>query len=152
MEKMHFSVIINEPREKVWHTILDDKTYREWTTVFNPPGSWYEGEWKEGSKILFVGVGEDGSANGGMVSLVKELRPYEFVSIQHVGILKDGVEDTTSEEVKKWAPAFENYTFNEMGNSTEVVVDQDIDPEYKAQFEEMWPKALQKLKEIAERA
>lgn len=87
-----------------------------------------------------------------MVARIRENRPYEFVSIEHLGILKDGIEDTTSDEVKKWTPAFENYTFTEKDGGTEVSVDMDIAEEYADMFKEMWPKALLKLKEISERA
>lgn len=52
-EKLKYSITINAPKEKVWHTMLDDKTYREWTTEFNP-GSYYEGDRKEGSEIRFL--------------------------------------------------------------------------------------------------
>jgi hypothetical protein len=52
--------------------------------------------------------------------------------------------------VKKWAPAFENYTFREKNGATEVLVDMDIDEAHKTMFEDMWPKALEKLKELAE--
>ena len=86
-----------------------------------------------------------------MVSRIAENKPYEFISIEHLGIVKNGVEDTTSEEARKWAPAFENYTFKEKGGATEVLVEMDIEDENKKMFEEMWPKALQKLKGIAEK-
>ena len=87
----------------------------------------------------------------GMVSRIKENRKYEYISIEHLGLIKDGVEDTTSEEAKKWAPAYENYTFIEKDGGTEVQIDQDIEEEHKEMFEGMWEKALQKLKDIAER-
>jgi hypothetical protein len=48
-------------------------------------------------------------------------------------------------------PAFENYTFKEKNGTTEVIVEMDINDEYKEMFEGMWPKALQKLKELAEK-
>ena len=99
MDRLHSSIFINAPREKVWDTMLNDVTYREWTTEFNP-GSHYKGSWEEGSKILFVGPDENGEGAMGMVSRIKENRKYEFISIEHLGILKDGVEDTTSEEAK----------------------------------------------------
>ena len=86
-----------------------------------------------------------------MVSMIKEVRPPEFVSIQHIGIYKDGAEDTTSEQAKKWAPAFENYTFTEVDGGTEVTVDMDIEEDYKEMFEGMWAKGLDTLKELAER-
>ena len=44
MEKLHFSISIKAPKEKVWDTMLNDVTYRQWTSVFNPPGSYYEGD------------------------------------------------------------------------------------------------------------
>lgn len=53
MKKLHFSIQIKAPKEKVWQTMLDDPTYRQWTRVFMP-GSYFEGAWEEGSKIRFV--------------------------------------------------------------------------------------------------
>lgn len=150
MQKLHFSIMIHAPKEKVWHTMLDDQPYREWTTAFSP-GSYYKGDWSKGSKILFLGPNPDGSGEGGMVSRIAENKPYEFVSIEHLGIVKDGVEDTTSETARKWAPAFENYTFMEKEGATEVLVDVDVEDEFVEMFEKMWPEALQLLKAIAER-
>lgn len=151
MKKLHFEVEINAPRQKVWDTMLEDATYRQWTKVFNPGGSYYEGDWSEGSKMLFLGPSEDGSEIGGMVARIKENRKYEFISIEHLGMVKNGVEDTTSEEVKKWTPAFENYTFTEKDGGTKLAVDVDISEEYGDIFNGMWPKALQTLKELSEK-
>ncbi len=150
MQKMHFSTTIHAPKQKVWDTMLENETYREWTTPFNPQGSWYEGDWNTGSKITFLGPGEDGKT-GGMVSRIRENRPYEFVSIEHLGIIQDGKEDTTSDEVKKWTPAFENYTFVGRNGVTEVHVDMDVADEHRQMFADSWPKALEKLKTLAEK-
>ncbi len=150
-EKMHVSIHIDASREKVWHTMLDLDSYKEWTTAFNP-GSYYRGSWEEGSKILFLGPNPDGtSGEGGMVSRIRENREFEYISIEHLGIYKDGIEDTESEEAKKWAPAYENYKFIEKDGGTVVQVDMDILPEFREEFEKMWNLGLQKLKEIAER-
>ncbi len=149
MQKLHFSIMIQAPKEKVWHTMLDDQSYREWTTVFNP-GSYYKGDWSKGSKILFLGPHPDGSGEAGMVSRIADNKPYEYISIEHLGLIKDGVEDATSEAAKKMTPAFENYTFVEKDGATEVVVDIDVDDEYREMFEKMWLEALPLLKEIAE--
>ena len=151
MKKLHFSIKIDAPKQEVWHTMLDDKTYREWTAAFNP-GSYYKGDWNKGSKILFLGPDPaTGKGEGGMVSEIAENRPYEFISIKHLGLINNGIEDTTSDEAKKWAPAFENYTFKEENGMTEVVVDIDVNEEEGDMFNGMWPKALEKLKELAER-
>lgn len=151
MEKLTFTTIINAPKEKVWHTMLDDATYRQWTKAFNE-GSRYEGVWETGSEMKFIGCDENGKESGGMYSRIKEARPYEFVSIEHLGMINENGEiDTTSESVKKWTPAFENYTFKDVDGGTEVLVEIDISDEWKDMFNDMWPKALVKLKEIAER-
>lgn len=149
MQKIYFNIDINAPKEKVWNTMLEDKTYREWTEVFSP-GSHYVGSWDKGSKILFLGPNEQGIM-GGMVSRIKENRLYEYISIEHLGVVQEGKEDTTSDEIKQWAGSFENYTFKDKNGKTELLVDVDINDEYREMFEGLWPKALQKLKEIAEK-
>ncbi len=153
MEKMHLEMFINAPREKVWNTMLEKATYEEWTKPFNPTST-YEGEWKEGAKMLFVGESQQPGTEGqlgGMVSKIEVVRPYEFVSILHQGMVMNGVEDTTSDMIKDWAGAHENYTFNEKDGGTELVVDMDIMASEKQQMEDSWKVALEKLKEIVQR-
>lgn len=151
MQTIHFAITINASKERVWNTMLQDALYREWTAGFNPHGSsWFEGDWTAGSKILFLGEGQDGKV-GGMVSRIKEVRPHDFVSIEHLGVVEDGKEDTTSDVAKQFAPAFENYTFVDRDGATEVLVDMDTLEEHRQMFEANWPKALQALKQLAER-
>jgi L-rhamnose mutarotase len=151
MKTHHYSISIDAPKEKVWDAMLGQDTYREWASAFNEGGR-FEGSWDQGSKILFLGPDPETGKEGGMVSRIKENKPYEFVSIEHLGIMKDGVEDTTSEEARKWTPAYENYTFTEKDGVTEVSVDIDVVEEYADFFNEAWPKALATLKEIAEKS
>lgn len=151
MQKLHESIFINASHEKVWDVMLGDATYRDWTSAFNAGGSYFEGDWSQGSKIKFIGPDPESGKLGGILSRVKENRKPEFISIEHYGIIKDGVEDTTSEEVKKWVPAFENYMLTEKDGGTEVTVDVDTEKDYLALFEGMWPKALARLKELAEK-
>ena len=148
MKKLSFSILIDASKQKVWNTMLEDKTYRIWTEEFSP-GSHYVGNWNQGSKILFLGPTNDGKL-AGMVSRIKENKLYKYISIEHLGEVYDGVEDTTSDRVKIWAGALENYTFIDKNGKTELVVDLDINEEFKEMFEGMWPKALQKLKLLCE--
>lgn len=148
MSKLNFSIVIDAPISKVWDTMLEDKTYRIWTEEFSP-GSHYIGNWNQGSKILFLGPSNDGKI-AGMVSRIKENKPHKYISIEHLGEVYDGVEDTTSDRVKVWAGALENYTFINKDGKTELVVDLDINAEFKEMFEGIWPKALQILKSLCE--
>ncbi|MDZ7626035.1 MAG: SRPBCC domain-containing protein [Ignavibacteriaceae bacterium] len=149
MQKLNFSIVINSPKEKVWNTMLDDKTYRIWTESFGEDCH-YAGDWSKGSKILFLAPDENGKL-GGMVSRIKENKLHQYISIEHLGVVQDSIEDTTSDAVKQWAGSLENYTFKDLEGNTELLVDMDINDEYKDMFNDMWPKALQKLKELAER-
>jgi uncharacterized protein YndB with AHSA1/START domain len=145
LSKLTYSTTINASKEVVWRTMLEDETYRKWTSAFSE-GSYAVTDWKEGSKALFLGP--DGS---GMVSRVAEHRPNEFLSLEHQGMVKDGIEDTSSAEVRKWAGARENYTLREEAGRSILTVDMDTSDEHKKYFEETWPKALAALKELSER-
>lgn len=141
---LRFSTYINASRQTVWDTMLAPDSYRDWTSAFCE-GSYYEGAWSKGSRIRFLSPEGDG-----MVAVIAESRPPEYISIQHVGFINKGVEDTTSEAIKGWVPAFENYTFTESGTGTDLVVDQDITEEYEAYMQEAWPRALERLKKLCE--
>jgi hypothetical protein len=88
-----------------------------------------------------------------MVSRIKENRKHEFISVEHLGMIQNGKDDTSSEEAKAWAGAHENYTFTEKDGATELHIDLmgNIPEEVVQMFDDMWPNALNKLKEIAER-
>jgi len=145
MEKQKFKIEINAPREKVWKTLWGNDSYPAWTSAFSE-GSHVETDWKKGSKALFL----DGK-NEGMVSTIAENKPNEFMSIKHLGMVKNGIEDTTSEKTKEWAGSLENYSLKEVKGKTELTVDMDVTDEYKDYFKETWPKALDKLKELSEK-
>ena len=145
MKRLRFSVAIAASRQTAWNTMLDPDSYRAWTAAF-VEGSYYEGSWKKGAKIRFLSPGGDG-----MTAEIAGNRPFEFVSIRHLGIIKDGVDDTESPDARAWTPAYENYTFTEKDGVTEVVVDVDVNERYEKMFRDTWPKALRRLKEICER-
>ena len=144
MEKIHFSILINASPEKIWKVLWTDETYRKWTTAF-AEGSYAETDWKQGSKVLFL----DGKGSG-MVSRIAVNKPNEFMSIEHLGMVKDGVEDTSSDDIKAWAGAHEDYTLKKINGKTELSIDMDATEEFKEMFSNMWPKALQNVKELSE--
>ncbi len=151
MKKLQYSIVIQAPREKVWDTVIGKETYPLWTAPFSPtPGVQSEarGDWAEGSKMRFIATEEGGEM--GMLAEIAENRRPEFLSIRHLGFIKNGVEDTESDEVKAWLPAYENYTFVDVDGGTEFLVDLDAEEKYAEMFDKMWPAALEKLKELSE--
>jgi hypothetical protein len=145
MEQLHFDILIDAPRDRVWDLMLADTTYRIWTAPF-ADGSYFEGSWGMGQEIRFMAPGK-----GGMLARIADNRLHEFLSIEHRGMISaDGVVDTTSDEVKAWAPAYENYTFTAVGDRTRVSIDMKADGDFANFLRRTWPVALGKLKKIAE--
>ncbi len=143
-EKLTYSITISASREQVWHALFDDEPFRKWSGVF-AEGSHYVGDWSEDNEIRFLT--ED---NDGMISVIDKNRPYEFMSIRHLGYIRQGVEDTESDEVKSWTPAFENYTLKDLCDGTHLTVETDTFNDFVEYFNETWPKALVVVKNMAE--
>ena len=144
MTTQHFDILIHAPRERVWHTMLQPTTYREWTAAFCE-GSYYEGGWGPGERIRFLSPSGDG-----MVATIARNEPHAFVSIEHRGMITNGVEDTTSEAVRAWAPCYENYTFTDEAGGTRVKVEMDSFEGYEEMMAKTWPRALEALKALCE--
>lgn len=145
MEKETFNITIDAPREKVWNILWEDATYRKWTAPFQE-GSNAQTDWKKGSKVLFL----DNSGKSGMISRIADNIPNEYMSIEHLGELKDGVEDLDSDRVKKWKGIHEDYILKSVNGKTELSVEMDMIDEFKEMFQNIWPKALAKVKELSE--
>ena len=143
-KQLQFSADIAAPASRVFQTMLNPESYKDWTSPF-AEGSYYEGVWQQGQRIKFMSPSGDG-----MVSEIAEHKTNEFTSIRHLGYISNGVEDTQSESVRAWAPAYENYTFIATPTGTRLVVDQDATEEFEQNISEAWPKALQRLKALCE--
>ncbi len=86
----------------------------------------------------------------GVISEIAENRPNEFLSIRHLGyISNEGVEDTSSEAIRAWAPAYENFTFTDTPQGTTLTVDQDMTDEFDSMPEHRL-QALKTLKALCE--
>jgi hypothetical protein len=144
LKRIQFAIDIAAPAHRVFRIMLDPEHYKTWTTPF-AEGSHYRGTWVKGEKIHFLAPSGDG-----MISEIAEHQPSVFTSIRHLGMISNGVEDTHSDAVRAWAPAYENYTFNATPGGTQVVVDQDVTAEFEQYVTNAWPLALQRLKALCE--
>lgn len=147
MKKITFSAQISAPKHRVWETMLQDTTYREWTKPFNPHGSWYEGTMSQDAIIRFLGPDEKGRI-GGMISRVAAFEPEHQITFEHFGQIQQGIDDTTSDAVKGWAGSFERYTFDEVEGKTSLTVELMVPEDFVGYMEETWPKALDALKDL----
>lgn len=142
---LQFPILIEAPRNVVWDTMLGPDTYKLWTAEFCE-GSFFEGSWHQGERIRFMSPSGDG-----LISEIAENRLHEYVSIRHLGMIVAGKEDTMSDAVKAWTPAYENYRFNQAPNGTELIVSIDVTPEFEKYMQDAFPKALQRLKGLCEK-
>ena len=141
MKKLKFTTKINAPKEKVWETLWNDSTYRQWTAEFME-GSYAESDWREGSKILFLTPKGDG-----MFGIIEKKIPNQQIVFKHLGEVKKGIE-----EPKDWGEARESYQLKEKNGITELDVQMDATPEFEQYFNDTFPKALNKLKQISEKS
>lgn len=153
MQKIRYSITIQAPVGKVYDCMLgltSKSSYEYWTAAFNPTST-YEGSWEKGTKIRFVGTDEHGK-KGGMLSEVEDNQPGHFVSLRHYGFINGDEDITTGEQVEKWAGGHENYHFSATTEGTLVTVEMDTLEDYLDYFNQTYPKALIKLKELAEQS
>jgi uncharacterized protein YndB with AHSA1/START domain len=145
MEKLEFKISIAADKHKVWDTMLQLDTYKEWVGA-SWPDSFYKGNWAENENISFVST--DGS---GTLAHIESLIPYQYICAKHMAILNEGgVVDTESEFAQNWIGISESYTFNSTGEDTELIVNIETPEKWKKMFNDGWPGALAKLKEMCE--
>lgn len=149
MKKIDLNIDIQATPEAVWAAVISDKKYRVWTESFDK-GSYFEGGWQKGNRIKFLSQNEHG-AKSGMISEIVASDHLKYISIHHLGLIMDDVEDYTSESAKKWTSAFENYYLKPKTDTiTNFHVLADIDEDYFDYFNEAWISALNALKKLCE--
>lgn len=143
---LRFDVTIQAPRSAVFATLQDAEGYMAWTAAFCE-GSYFAGSWEQGAKIHFLAPSGDGVA-----AEIAENRPDEYIAIRHLGEVSNGVEDTRSDKVRAWAPAYETYAFADAPGGCTLTVTLDTLPEYEDYMRKTFPEALSLLKALCEQA
>ena len=142
MQKQQSSIEIKAPRERVWNTLWEDKTFRDWANIVDE-GTYMVGEIKEGNEVQFIS-----SVSGyGVTSLVEKLTLNEFVSFRQIADTKDSGE---REREKEWTGGTESYSLAENEGVTTLTVDIDVPPGQEETFKVRFPKALERVKILAE--
>lgn len=138
---MQFSVQINATKEKVWDTLWQDETLRQWAGIIDP-GTHLVGDLKLGNQIQFI------SGNGyGVSSLVKQLTKNEFLLLHHNADTQDEGKNTRDNQ---WTGGSESYQLTEQNHTTKLTITFDVPPELEDYFQTTYPKALQKIKSLSE--
>ena len=143
MNENIFEITINAPASKVWQCLWEDGSYMQWTSVFCI-GSYTKSDWQLGSKIQFLSPG-----GGGMYSEIVELLPNKKMTFKHIGEIKEYQEQPF--EVNDWSGSKESYALTETNGQTQLKVSVDFTDEMASYFNDVFPKALLNLKELAEK-
>ncbi|ASK29798.1 ATPase [Chryseobacterium sp. T16E-39] len=145
METLSYEIIIDAPLQKVWDILWGPETYSEWTQFFGS-GSKMKSDWKVGGKTYFMG-----SDSEGMVSTIDSLNEPTEIVFKHLGMVKDGVEDTESKEVKEWSGSFEKYFLIDFDGKTKLHAEVQTEKSWEEHINMGFTKGLQMVKELAER-
>lgn len=139
---MQFSVQINSSKDKVWNTLWDDKTFKIWANLLDE-GTYMVGELIEGNQIQFIS-----SINGyGVTSLVEKVVPNEYLLLKHSA---DTQNTGKNERDKQWTGGEEIYSLTENNGVTTLLATFDVPAELEQYFNDAYPRAFNKIKELAE--
>ncbi len=139
---MQFSIDIKAAKIKVWDTLWQDETFRQWAGIIDP-GTHMTGDLSEGNEVQFI------SGNGyGVTSLVEKLTPGEFLLLRHHA---DTQEEGKREREKQWTGGKESYRLTEKDGTTTLTATFDVPPELEEMFKLSYPKALERVKVLTER-
>lgn len=139
------SMAIHAPREKVWNVLQQDYYTRIWFAEFSA-GTYAQTDWQLGSKAIF----KDHS-NSGIFGTIVVNRPFEVISIEYEGMIIAGKEDYESDYAKAVKGTRETYRLLEKEGVTQLSVECDMAEEYFDMMSAAWDKAIDKIKELAER-
>jgi hypothetical protein len=143
MNTLQFSIEINASQEKVWNTLWQDETFRDWASIIDP-GTYLKGELKEGQEVQFISF-ENGY---GVTSLVEKIIPGQFLLLRHHA---DTQESGKQEREKEWTGGTEEYALMETGGKTTLSTTFDVPQNLENYFKDTYPKALERVKVLAER-
>jgi hypothetical protein len=142
MKEMQFSIDIQATKQKVWNTLWQDETFRDWAGIIDP-GTHMVGDLKENNEVQYI------SGNGyGVTSLVEKLIPGEFLLLRHSADTQD---NGKRERAQEWTGGAESYKLVEKDGTTTLTTAFDVPSEMEEYFKTNYPKALERVKELAER-
>ena len=145
METLSYSIVIKAPKQKIWDILWAPETYRRWTQYFGSDSD-MKSDWKIGGRTYFVDRDDSG-----MVATISTLDEPNGVCFTHLGTIKNGIEDTESQQVKQWSGAPERYFLISLDRGfVKLQVEIQIDPKYRQIMDHGFSHGLQTVKELAE--
>ncbi|HTF80598.1 MAG TPA: SRPBCC domain-containing protein [Cytophagales bacterium] len=139
------TIAINATKEQVWDILVQDQHTRAWYAAFSE-GTHAVTDWSVGSTVKYI----DGS-NSGMIAKVVVNRPGEELSVEFQGEVIDGKEVYDSPGAQAIKGGKETYKLSVNEGTTVLYIESDMTEEYFDIMSKSWDKALQIIKELAEK-
>lgn len=136
MKPLEFKTEINANPEKVWKTLWEAESYKEWNS-----GNTFEGSWNEGEEMKFL----DPKSNG-MYSLVEKNIPQKELTMKHLGWIMNG-----ELSPQGWEDSRISYLVSPTENGSELQIKINSLDEFADFYNGFIPKVSEKIKEISER-
>jgi len=145
LELIEKSITIDAPAEKVWEVLFTQELNKIWFAEFSQGTQAYT-DWQVGSKVVFKDDSESGIFGRIIVNKL-----HEEMVIEYDGMIMNGKEDFDSEDAKSMKGVKETYKLKGDGPQTRLDVTVDMDPEYFEMMSESWDRALDIIRELAEK-
>lgn len=144
MKTIRKSIALDASKEKVWDVLTKDQYTRDWLGAFSP-GSHAISDWQTGSKIVFA----DDSGYG-VIGRIVTHDPYELLSMEYYGIIKDDIEDLESKEAQVYNGTHETYRLTSKDGKTVLDIEADIVDESFGSMSALWDKAILRIENLAQ--
>ena len=141
INRLQFSVDIKAEKAKIWKSLWNDSSYRDWASVFFEGSYAITDNWEEGSTVLFLGPDQNG-----IFSIIETHLPNKIIAFKHIGNVVKGEKQAIDDETRAWSGATEIYTLNEGIDSNTLTVEIDVLDEHLEFMTNAFPKALEKVK------
>ena len=145
MATFNYEIIISAPIQKVWDLLWSPETYPEWTQFFMA-GSQFKSDWLVDGTTYFLDARENG-----MISTIKSLNEPTEVIFSHLGMVKNGVVDTTTVNTLEWSGAEEKYFLREIdSNTTELRAEVHSTRDMESMMDKGFNQGFEVLRKLAE--
>lgn len=142
MKTHEFSIEIYAPKEVVWGVLWNDETFRNWAGIIDE-GTYMKGELEEGNEVQFISA----PSGYGVISYIQKLIPNEHIVFRQMA---DTQNDGEQERAREWTGGEESYSLSEKNGITTLSTTTDIPENLTEIMSDRIPKALQRIKELAE--
>lgn len=144
-KRIEKAIDINASAASVWNVLMKAEYQNKWYDEFMP-GTTAQTDWQPGSKVVYADP-----AGNGMIGKIVVHKTAEELRVEYTGFLANGKEDYESLEAKTVKGGQENYYLQQQDDITHLTIESDMDDNYFDMASASWDKALQKIKEMAEK-